>query len=69
MISAKICISNKENAMEFDVYLNNKDEIIFIENSEMGSSWFTLDKQDWEFLKTFIDTQFNAIEQKGENNG
>lgn len=69
MILQKISINSGENTPEFDVYLNNKDEIFFGESSQMGSAWFVIDKEDWEYLKTFIDTQFKAIEQKGEYNG
>jgi hypothetical protein len=69
MIADKLCIWNEENYPEFDVFMTKEGKITFIESSEMGTGWFSLDKEDWGFVKNFIDAQFKAIEQKGQQNG
>ena len=69
MISDKLCICGEENFPDFDVFMNKECKIIFIESSEMGTGWFSLDKEDWGCVKNFIDAQFKAIEQKGKQNG
>lgn len=69
MISDKLCIWSGENSPEFDVFMNNQNKIAFIESSENGTGWFSLDKEDWLCLKKFIDAQFKAIEQKENSNG
>lgn len=68
MVSSKLCISSGLNTPEFDVYLND-DNHIFFGNNDLISGFFCLDKEDWVELKSFVDAQFKAIEQKEQENG
>jgi hypothetical protein len=53
-------LSVRSDDREIQLYLNDQDEIFIEEQSDdpVNSFWFALNREDWEIIKKFIDTQF-----------
>ena len=61
MVTTKLILHDGEDAPEWEIYLNAKDEI-FIGNNDVLNAWLIINKEDWQNVKSFIDEQFKNVD-------
>lgn len=64
MINQHLHVSNED--CEIEIYLNKDGKIFIQDDSEEAEedpcrAWFTIDINDWDDIKNFIDQQFDSI--------
>lgn len=60
-IQKELVILNGDKSIR--LYLNDKDEIFVEEvcDDPLYGAWFTINRDDWDEIKAFIDEQFDTL--------
>ena len=63
-VNEHMIIETSTSSGDIEVYLNAQNEI-FIQNTEEDASnfWFTLNEEDWNSLKEFIDDLYIRLKR------
>jgi hypothetical protein len=58
----KLVLVNDKGEDELIIFFNSKNEITItddLDSENMYAFWYSLNKEDWQDVKKFIDEQFN----------
>lgn len=68
-INEHFLLENPESIPDLEFYLNSSGEIFAQEYDTQGGFYFTINKEDWQGLKAFIDAQFEQDAKLNKSNG
>lgn len=58
---SEVFIIENDNQSKVQFYLNSTNEIFVSEEEDDSNFFFTINKEDWNALKDFIDEKLSAV--------